>query len=278
MKIAKTISAARAFVRDARRPIVLVPTMGALHQGHSALIRRARRIAGEKGSVVVSIFVNPAQFGPKEDFSGYPRPLEADADVCREAGADLVFRPEAASMYAPDASAFVDESRLSAGLCGASRPGHFRGVCTVVAKLFLIVQPDAAVFGAKDWQQLAIIRRMVRDLDFPVKIIVHPTVREADGLAISSRNAYLTPDERAAAPGLYAALRGAATRNTPAAIVREAERRIACIPGARLDYVRLVDSAALEPVRRLDHGTTLAAAIFLGRTRLIDNLQIPARS
>lgn len=251
--------------------------MGALHQGHAALIRRARRLAGSKGTVAVSIFVNPAQFGPKEDFSKYPRPVAADEKLCREAGADLVFRPEASEMYAPDASVFVDESRLSAGLCGASRPGHFRGVCTVVAKLFLIVQPQIAIFGEKDWQQLAILRRMVRDLDFPVKIVGHPTIREKDGLAVSSRNAYLTPGERAAAPGIYAALRAAASKKTPAAVAREASARIARIPGARIDYVQLVDASTLEPVRRLDHETTLAVAVFLGRARLIDNIQIPAQ-
>lgn len=251
--------------------------MGALHHGHAALIRRARKLAGRAGSVVVSIFVNPTQFGPKEDFSKYPRPLRADLAVCRQAGADLVFHPGVEEMYAGDASVIIDETRLSAGLCGESRPGHFRGVCTVVAKLFLIVQPTIAVFGEKDWQQLAVIRRMARDLNFPVRIVGHPTVREPDGLAVSSRNAYLTPEERSHAPAVYAALRAAAEKTTPAAVVRAAERAIARIPGARIDYVRLVDAATLEPVRRLDRETTLAAAVFLGRARLIDNLQIPAR-
>lgn len=249
--------------------------MGALHRGHAALIHRARKLAGDEGAIVVSIFVNPTQFGPKEDFSKYPRPLQADEKLCREAGADLIFRPEAADMYAPDASVIIDETRLSTGLCGESRPGHFRGVCTVVAKLFLIVQPDIAVFGEKDWQQLAIIRRMVRDLDFPVKIVGHPTIREEDGLAVSSRNIYLTPEERADAPGIRAAMLAAAKKKTPAAVIREAQRRIERIPGARIDYVRLVDSSTLEPLRRLDRDATLAAAVFLGRARLIDNLQIP---
>ncbi len=251
--------------------------MGALHHGHAALIRLARRLAGKKGCVVVSIFVNPTQFGPKEDFSKYPRPVEADETLCREAGADLVFRPEIREMYASDASIIIDEVRLSAGLCGESRPGHFRGGCTVVAKLFLIVQPDIAVFGEKDWQQLAIIRRMARDLDFPIKIVGHATVREKDGLAVSSRNAYLAPEERAAAPAFHAALRAAAKKNSAAAIIRGAVREIARIPGAKLDYVSLVDSVTLEPAHRLDRETTLAAAVFLGRARLIDNLQIPAR-
>lgn len=275
MKVAKTIAAVRAFVRRAARPVVLVPTMGALHHGHAALIRRARKLAGSDGCVVVSIFVNPTQFGPSEDFSKYPRTLASDQALCREAGADLIFHPDVSAMYASDASVFIDESRLSDGLCGASRPGHFRGVCTVVAKLFLIVQPEIAVFGQKDWQQLAVIRRMVRDLDFPVKIVGHPTVRESDGLATSSRNRYLTPEERLAAPGIYKALRTAAAAKTPAAVLRTATRALAAIPGARIDYVQLVDSETLEPVRNLKRSTTLATAVFLGRARLIDNIQIP---
>jgi pantoate--beta-alanine ligase len=274
VKVAKTIARTRSLLSRAGKPIVLVPTMGALHEGHASLIRKARKLAGADGMVVVSIFVNPTQFGPKEDFSQYPRPIRQDENLSRENGADLIFRPEPGEMYAADTSVVVNESRLSAGLCGESRPGHFRGVCTVVAKLFLIVQPDIAVFGEKDWQQLAIIRRLVRDLNFPIKIAGHPTIREKDGLAISSRNAYLTAEERAEAPGLRAALLAAAGEKTPVAVVREAEERIAKIPGARLDYVRLVDASTLEPVRRLDRRTTLAAAIFLGRTRLIDNLQI----
>lgn len=277
MKVAKTIAAARAFVRGSRGPVVLVPTMGALHHGHAALIRRARRLAGKDGVVAVSIFVNPTQFGPKEDFSKYPRPVSKDEKLCRECGADLVFRPAVNEMYAPDASVAVDETRLSSGLCGESRPGHFRGVCTVVAKLFLVIQPDIAVFGEKDWQQLAIIRRMVRDLDFPIRIVGHPTIREKDGLAVSSRNAYLTPEERAAAPGIRAALLAAAGRRTPAAVLADAARRLAKIPGARVDYIRLVDSETLDPARNLRRETTLATAVFLGRARLIDNLQIPPR-
>ncbi|HEY8904060.1 MAG TPA: pantoate--beta-alanine ligase [Chthoniobacterales bacterium] len=276
MKVAKTIAAVRTLVRRAARPVVLVPTMGALHHGHAALIRRARKLAGSDGFVVVSIFVNPTQFGPKEDFSKYPRTLASDKALCREAGADLIFHPEVATMYASDASVFIDECRLSDGLCGASRPGHFRGVCTVVAKLFLIVQPEIAVFGQKDWQQLAVIRRMVRDLDFPVKIVGHPTVREADGLATSSRNRYLTPEERLAAPGIYKALRTAAGAKTPAAVLRIATRAITAIPGARIDYIQLVDSETLQPVRNLKRPTTLATAVFLGRARLIDNIQVPA--
>lgn len=251
--------------------------MGALHSGHVALIRRARQLAGARGSVVVSIFVNPTQFGPREDFSKYPRPEKADAQLCRECGADLIFMPAVDEMYATDPSVHISEERLSSGLCGHSRPGHFRGVCTVVAKLFNIVGPNIAVFGRKDWQQLAVIRRMVRDLDFPIRIVGTPTVREKDGLAVSSRNTFLTPAQRVVAPGFIAGLRAASGRKTPAGVVAEAKRRIEKIPGARLDYVELVDSLTLEPARNFSRETTLAAAMFLGPTRLIDNIQIRPR-
>ncbi len=246
--------------------------MGALHEGHAALILHARKLAGRKGSVVVSIFVNPIQFGPQEDLAKYPRPWKNDLAVSRVCGADLVFAPSVGEVYAADRSVFVDETSLSAHLCGASRPGHFRGVCTVVAKLFLMLQPDVAVFGEKDWQQLAIIRRMVRDLNFPVRIAGHETVREPDGLAKSSRNAYLTPEERAVAPGILEALRGAAAKKSPAAITSSARRAMAKIPGARLDYVELVDAETLESARNLRRPMRLAAAVFLGKARLIDNI------
>jgi pantoate--beta-alanine ligase len=248
--------------------------MGALHHGHAALIRRARQLAGAKGRVVVSIFVNPTQFGPKEDFSSYPRPWRSDLKVCREAGADLVFAPSVEEMYADDRSVFVDETSLSQYLCGASRPGHFRGVCTVVSKLFLIAQPDIAVFGEKDWQQLAILRRMARDLNIPVRLVGHPTIRESDGLATSSRNIYLTPEERAVAPGIYTALRQGAGEETVRLITAKARRLIERIPGARLDYLELVDAETLEPARRLDRPLRLATAVFLGKARLIDNIGV----
>ncbi|MDQ3623785.1 MAG: pantoate--beta-alanine ligase, partial [Verrucomicrobiota bacterium] len=186
--------------QQARRPLVLVPTMGALHRGHAALIRRARRRAGPAGTVVVSIFVNPAQFGPKEDFSRYPRDLSADRELCVGHGADLLFLPSADEMYPPGFSTWVLEEKVSASLCGASRPGHFRGVCTVVLKLFQITRPDAAIFGLKDFQQWVVIDRMVRDLNLPVTIVPVPTVREPDGLALSSRNQFLSAEERAQAP------------------------------------------------------------------------------
>jgi len=278
MRIARTVAAARRILRGAARPVVLVPTMGALHHGHAALIRHARRLAGRRGLVAVSIFVNPIQFGPNEDYGRYPRAWKSDLAICRRSGADIIFAPSAEEMYADDKSLFVEEESLSRFLCGASRPGHFRGVCTVVAKLFLILQPDVAVFGEKDWQQFAIIRRMVRDLNFPVRIVGHPTEREPDGLASSSRNAYLSPEERAVAPRIQAALVEASSRATAAAIVSTARRLIEKIPGARLDYIELVDAETLQPARHFRRPLRLATAVFLGRTRLIDNIPVNARS
>lgn len=279
MKIAKSIAVLRAWRKNhSSGRVVFVPTMGALHHGHAALIRSARQLAGRRGSVIVSIFVNPIQFGPKEDFASYPRPLRRDLALCHEAGANAVFVPPAEEMYAGDRSVIIDETLLSSSLCGRSRPGHFRGVCTVVAKLFLIVQPTHAIFGEKDWQQLAILRRMVRDLNFPVEIIGHPTVREKDGLATSSRNAYLTPEERALAPRIQAALRAAAGKKSPAAIVSTAAKRIAGIPGAQTDYIEAVDAATLQPLRSRKTPGRLAAAVFLGKARLIDSIPLPVLS
>lgn len=275
MKTAKSIAAVRAWPRNIARPVVLVPTMGALHEGHAALIRHARKIAGRHGSVVVSIFVNPTQFGPKEDFSGYPRPLRNDLAVCRAAGADVVFAPPVEEMYFSDRSVVADETTLSGTLCGRSRPGHFRGVCTVVAKLFLIVQPTHAIFGEKDWQQLAILRRMVRDLNFAIEVVGHPTVRESDGLAASSRNAYLTADERRLAPRIHDALRKASKLKSPESVIKAAARDISKIPGARIDYVEAVDAETLAPLLRRKRTGRLAAAVFLGRARLIDNIPLP---
>ncbi len=279
MKTASRTAAARAFLRRAGHPIVLVPTMGALHEGHLALIRRARRAAGTDGTVVVSIFVNPTQFDRADDLAAYPRPSRADSTLCRSEGVDLLFRPtDPSEVYPADASVTVKETALSGHLCGASRPGHFGGVCTVVTKLFHILQPDAAVFGEKDWQQLAIIRRLVRDLDFPIRVIGHPTVRADDGLALSSRNALLSVDQRSHAPRFHAALTSAITRATPAAIRSAAIRAIGTIPGATVDYVSLVDAETLTPARNFLRPTRLAAAIFLGSTRLIDNVGIAPRA
>lgn len=254
-----------------------MPTMGALHHGHAELIRLARKAVGRTGTVVVSIFVNPLQFSANEDLASYPRPIGADRKLCQSLGVDILFLPAVDSILSPTSSVFVDEDgALSSVLCGKSRPGHFRGVCTIVAKLFNIIQPDVAVFGEKDWQQLAIIRRMTRDLDFPLEVVSCPVVREPDGLAVSSRNQYLSAEERGLAPQFHAALRQAATRLTPASIRKEAIRQIEKIPGCRVDYVELVNPDSLQPATNLKQDALLAAAIFLGRTRLIDNLRIPA--
>jgi pantoate--beta-alanine ligase len=249
--------------------------MGALHHGHVELIHAARSLAGRKGAVVVSIFVNPTQFGPKEDFSAYPRPWRKDAAVCQTSGADAVFMPSAEEMYFPDRSTTVEESLLSESLCGRSRPGHFRGVCTVVAKLFHIVQPTHAVFGEKDWQQLAIIRRMVRDLNFPIEVVGHPTVREPDGLAASSRNAFLSLDERAIAPRLHAVLQDATLKKSPATMVASAKKLFAKTPQIRVDYVEAVNAESLQPLKNRNSSGRLVAAVFLGKTRLIDNIPLP---
>ncbi|HEY5769164.1 MAG TPA: pantoate--beta-alanine ligase [Terrimicrobium sp.] len=277
MRISESPASARRFCARAESPLVLVPTMGALHAGHAALVCRARKLAGERGNVIVSIFVNPIQFGPNEDFSKYPRSLSQDLEVCRTSGADLVYRPSVEQMYREDRSVFVDEIFVSRRLCGASRPGHFRGVCTVVVKLFLTLRPQVAVFGEKDWQQLAIIRRLVRDLDFSVRIIGHPTIREPDGLAMSSRNNYLTPEERSVAPEIYAALRAAATQRRAGDILRMGRRRIGQIPGARIDYLELVDAETIQPAKDFRRPMRLAVAVFLGKARLIDNIAVPQR-
>jgi len=253
--------------------------MGALHEGHLSLIRRARQLAGPKGTVAVSIFVNPTQFGPREDLSRYPRPIAADIAKCREAGVDLLFLPDALAVYAPDHSTWVNESLLSTGLCGAARPGHFRGVCTVVAKLFNLLAPDIAVFGKKDAQQLAIIRRMVRDLNFQIKIVGVETHREADGLAMSSRNRYLSSEERAQAPVLRRALMeakamaksgGAGPAKLRARVVKIIER----VPLARIDYVEAVDAETLGKPTPQSHKLLIAVAVAFGKTRLIDNIEI----
>ena len=276
MKICKTIRVLRSTLERTGSPRVFVPTMGALHEGHEALIRHARTLAGKNGCVVVSIFVNPTQFGPNEDFSKYPRTFRADTAKCRAAGADVIFAPSPEEIYRPDASVYVDEIRLALPLCGQSRPGHFRGVCTVVAKLFNIVVPDTAVFGEKDWQQLAIIRRMVRDLDFPVKIVGHPIVREKNGLAKSSRNAYLTPSQRIVAAGIYDALREAARcEQTPTRIVALARKLIETLPWTRIDYIEARDAETLEPLTNRRRKGRLLAAVHFAKVRLIDNIALP---
>jgi pantoate--beta-alanine ligase len=274
MKIFSSISELRAHPRDPQKRRVLVPTMGALHAGHVSLVRLARENAGTHGEVAVSIFVNPLQFEPGSDFSRYPRPERADEQVCREKGVDLIFRPAPNEMYASDRSTFVEETALSERLCGASRPGHFRGVTTVVTKLFHLVAPDAAVFGEKDFQQLAIVRRMVRDLDFPIEILAGAIVREPDGLALSSRNQYLSAEERAQAPVIRAALLAAVQSHEKSAekVLSAVRQKIESAPLARIDYAEIVGADDLQPRLTTGTRTLLAVAVFFGQTRLIDNI------
>lgn len=253
--------------------------MGALHEGHLSLIRRARALAGPKGTVAVSIFVNPAQFGPNEDLSRYPRPLKRDTALCKQAGVDLLYLPRAGEFYEPDHSVWVNETALSTGLCGITRPTHFRGVCTVVAKLFNLIGPDTAVFGKKDYQQLAILRRMARDLNFQIKLVGVETYREADGLALSSRNQYLTPGQRAQAPVLRRALLEARRLaregvRSPARLRNAVVKEIESAPLARVDYVEVVDAETLARPGPKSRRCVVAAAVYFGATRLIDNLEI----
>jgi pantoate--beta-alanine ligase len=269
-------AAMRARAEDLRRDgrkIAVVPTMGALHEGHLALIRHARARADV---VILTIFVNPTQFGPNEDLSRYPRDEAGDLAKARPAGIDLAFCPTPEAMYPPGAQTFVEVRELQKPLCGASRPGHFAGVATVVTKLFHITKPHLAVFGEKDYQQLAIIRRMVRDLDFGIEIASVPIVREPDGLALSSRNAYLSPTERQAAlclsKGLAAAQAAhAAGERSAAALLAAARAPIEAEPLARIDYVELRDADELTPIERVERPAVLALAVFVGTTRLIDN-------
>jgi len=274
VKILTTVAEAQANPRIKRH--VLVPTMGALHKAHGELIRVAREAASKEGEVAVSIFVNPLQFEPGSDYKRYPRPEKEDEEFCRDAGVDLLFRPSAEEVYAADRSTFVEETSLSSMLEGKSRPGHFRGVCTVVAKLFNILAPDAAVFGEKDFQQLAIIRRMVRDLNFNIDIIAVPTVREEDGLACSSRNQYLNPEERKQATVLYKALRAAPNAGKKSAndVIALAQRVIKAAPLAQIDYIEIVDAETLKPVEAIGANSVLLIAVFFGKTRLIDNMRL----
>jgi pantoate--beta-alanine ligase len=277
--VASTIDGVRQAVAAARSrglSVALVPTMGALHAGHVSLLRAARQ---ESGYVVVSIFVNPIQFGPAEDLERYPRPLEDDLTVCTREGADLVFAPEAVTIYPPGYRTYVEVSELADKLCGPSRPGHFRGVATVVFKLFQIVRPDVAYFGQKDAQQARIIQQMVRDLDLGVKLRICPIVREPDGLAQSSRNGYLDPDQRRQAVVLYQALEE--VRGLITAGERDANRlrqtlaaRIRSAPGAALDYAEIVNADTLTPLSVVRGDILIAVAVKFGVTRLIDNLPL----
>ena len=281
MEILRTIDSVRQWVRAQRaqgRPIHFVPTMGYFHEGHLSLMRRAR---DDGGAVIVSIFVNPLQFGPHEDLERYPRDFERDCQMAQPVGVDAIFAPEAAEMYPAGYQTEVRVQTLSQPLCGRSRPGHFEGVATVVLKLFNIVTPDRAYFGMKDYQQLRIIQQMVRDLNLPIEVVPCPIVREADGLAMSSRNVYLSPDERAAATVLYRSLQWA--QGQYAAGERNAHilcdgvyRQIAAEPLARIDYVEVVDAETLQPIERLERPALVALAVFFGRARLIDNCLLPA--
>lgn len=252
--------------------LAVVPTMGYLHDGHLSLVDRAKR---EADKVVLTLFVNPIQFCPGEDYEIYPRDAKRDALLCEERGVDFLFMPEVGDMYASDASVLINEDSLSTHLCGAVRPGHFRGVCTVVAKLFNATTADKAVFGQKDAQQVAIIRRMVRDLNFPIEIIMSPIVREADGLAMSSRNTRLSEKERINALGLSKALKAAKAAydsgECDAAKVRSLMRSVMEENGLRVDYASTVDYGTLEEVTELKEGTLLAEAAYCGSVRLIDN-------
>ncbi len=281
MQIVATVEQVRAQVRSWRKEglsVGLVPTMGYLHEGHKSLIDKA---VEQNDRVVVSVFVNPIQFGPGEDLATYPRDIDRDAALCENAGADLIFHPEPENMYFDDFCSYIDMDGLTKGLCGRTRPTHFRGVCTVVGKLFNIVQPDRAYFGQKDAQQLAVIRRMVRDLNFNLEIVGCPIVREADGLAKSSRNTYLSPEERKAAVILHKALtqgeelvRGGESKSS---VVKQAIRDIIeAEPLAEIDYVEIVDLDNMEEIQTLDRPFLAAVAVYIGKTRLIDNFNYSA--
>jgi pantoate--beta-alanine ligase len=265
-------------LRRRGRKICLVPTMGFLHEGHISLVKIARR---ESDVVILSIFVNPLQFGPKEDLVKYPRDFERDCELCRRNGVDIVFNPSARNMYPSGFSMYVDENDLSKRLCGASRPGHFSGVLTVAGKLFNIVLPDVTVFGQKDAQQAILIQRMIQNLDFPVRMIVAPIVREKDGLAMSSRNVYLGAAGRRDALCLSAALKLARklyrSGERDCAVVKDAMRGlISNAKSARIDYIEIVDGNSIKPIKKIGRGNILLAmAVRIGKTRLIDNLPLP---
>ncbi|AJG41565.1 pantoate--beta-alanine ligase [Thermotoga sp. RQ7] len=276
MRIIETIEEMKKFseeMREKKKTIGFVPTMGYLHEGHLSLVRRAR---AENDVVVVSIFVNPTQFGPNEDYERYPRDFERDRKLLEKENVDCVFHPSVEEMYPPDFSTFVEETKLSKPLCGRSRPGHFRGVCTVVTKLFNIVKPHRAYFGQKDAQQFRVLRRMVRDLNMDVEMIECPIVREPDGLAMSSRNVYLTPEERKQALALYQSLKIAENLflngERDAVKIKEAMiNHLSRFDRVKIDYVEIVDEETLEPVEKIDRKVIVAVAAWVGKARLIDN-------
>ena len=278
MKIVETVKEVREQVKEWKKQgltVGFVPTMGYLHEGHKSLMDTARK---DNDKVVVSIFVNPMQFGPTEDLATYPRDLDHDAALCESAGVDLIFHPEAEEMYEKDFCSFVDMTGLTEGLCGKTRPIHFRGVCTVVNKLFNIVTPDHAYFGQKDGQQLAVIKRMVRDLNMDIEIVGCPIVREEDGLAKSSRNTYLSPEERKAALILSKTValgkELAKTEKDANKVVEAMKKNIETEPLAKIDYVEAVDALSMAPVEKLEGTCMLAMAVYIGKTRLIDNTLI----
>ena len=281
MKIVNTVAEVREQVKEWRKQgltVGLVPTMGYLHEGHKSLIDRA---VADNDRVVVSVFVNPMQFGPSEDLESYPRDMDRDAALCEDAGASLIFHPEPSEMYHDDFSSFVDMSTLTGGLCGKTRPIHFRGVCTVVSKLFNIVTPDRAYFGQKDAQQLAVIRHMVSDLNFGIEIVGCPIIREQDGLAKSSRNSYLNEEERQAALILSKSLalgkQMIAEGEKDAATIKKAiADKIETEPLAKIDYVDVVDFATITPIDQIAGETLVAIAVYIGKTRLIDNFIVEA--
>lgn len=276
MEVIKSIELIKERIREYKREghtVALVPTMGYLHEGHLSLVRMAKNKADK---VVVSIFVNPLQFGQEEDFKVYPRDLDRDAKLLEVEGVDLLFCPEAEEMYPDDFQTFVEVTKLSSGLCGAYRPGHFRGVATVVLKLFNIIKPDIAIFGEKDYQQLRIIQQMVKDLNLDVEILSHPIVRDFDGLALSSRNTYLNEEERRSALSLYQALKLAERlvlggEKDPERIVKLVREYIENFPYTKVQYVEIVDPQTLERVSHIRGPVLLALAVFVGKTRLIDN-------
>ena len=278
MKIVETVKEVREQVEEWKKQgltVGFVPTMGYLNEGHKSLMDAARK---DNDKVVVSIFVNPMQFGPTEDLATYPRDLDHDAALCESAGVDLIFHPEPEEMYEKDFCSFVDMTGLTEGLCGKTRPIHFRGVCTVVNKFFNIVTPDRAYFGQKDGQQLAVIKRMVRDLNMDIEIIGCPIVREEDGLAKSSRNTYLSPEERKAALILSKTValgkELAKTEKDANKVVEAMKKNIETEPMAKIDYVEAVDALSMEPVEKLEGTCMLAMAVYIGKTRLIDNTLI----
>lgn len=287
MRIVTSIAAMQRLAKQwqqQRARVGLVPTMGFLHEGHLSLVKRARQLVGPRGQVVVSIYVNPTQFAPGEDLSRYPRDFARDKKLCRAAGVDVIFAPNDRQMYPQSGagvySTYVVQESLSRRMEGAARPTHFRGVTTIVAKLFNLVQPEVAVFGAKDFQQAAIIQRMVRELNFPLKIVVAPTCREPDGLALSSRNKYLTGNLRSQATVLWRAIQKAQgalrqSKAIPAARLKaDLKKFIESEPDARLDYVEFFEPDSLSPVSKVTRGTHLALAVFIGKTRLIDNAKL----